>query len=50
MYILNSRPDRKIHPVYQVFFFVHNPQAGPAQVKALDHILCFLAGTDNLCY
>jgi len=27
--------------------FVHNP--GPAHVKALDHILRYLAGTSNLC-
>jgi hypothetical protein len=46
MYILNSSPDL-IHAVHQVVSFVHNP--GPAHVKALDHILCYLAGTDNLC-
>ncbi len=46
MYILNSRPDL-IHAVHQVVCFVHNP--GPAHVKALDHILRYLAGTDNLC-
>ena len=27
--------------------FVHNP--GPAHVKALDHILRYLAGTGDLC-
>ena len=46
MYILNSRPDLT-HPVHQVARFVHNP--GPAHVKALDHILRYLAGTGDLC-
>ena len=46
MYILNSRPDC-MHSVHQVARFVHNP--GPAHVKALDHILRYLAGTADLC-
>ena len=46
MYILNSRPDL-MHSVHQVARFVHNP--GPAHIKALDHILRYLAGTGDLC-
>jgi hypothetical protein len=46
MYILNSRPDLT-HSVHQVARFVHNP--GPPHVKALDHILRYLAGTGDLC-
>jgi hypothetical protein len=46
MYILNSRPDLT-HSVHQVARYVHNP--GPAHVKALDHILRYLAGTGYLC-
>ncbi len=46
MYILNSRPDL-IHAVHQVVCFVHNP--GPAHVKTLDHVLRYLAGTENHC-
>ena len=46
MYILNSRPDC-MPSVHQVARFVHNP--GPAHIKALDHILRYLAGTADLC-
>jgi hypothetical protein len=46
MYTLTSHPDLT-HPVHQVGCFVHNP--GPAHVKAIDHILRYLAGTVNFC-
>ncbi len=46
MFILNSRPDLK-HSVHQVARLVHNP--GSAHVKALDHILRYLAATGDLC-
>ncbi len=46
IYILNSRPEL-IHAVHQVVRFVHNPV--PAHVKALDHVLSYLAGIGNLC-
>jgi hypothetical protein len=46
MYILNSRPDLT-HSVHQMARFVNNP--GSAHVKALDHILRYLAGTGDLC-
>ena len=49
MYILNSRPDFT-HSFHQLacFVTVHNP--GPAHVKALDHILRYLAGNGHLCF
>ena len=46
MYILNSRPNLT-HSFHQLARFVHNP--GPAHIKALDHILRYLAGTGDLC-
>jgi hypothetical protein len=44
-YILNTHPDR-VHSVHQLARIVHNP--GPAHVKALDHILLYLAETVDL--
>jgi hypothetical protein len=37
-----------MHAVHQLSRIVHNP--GPAHVKALDHLLCSLAGTVNLAF
>jgi hypothetical protein len=46
MYTLNSCPDLT-HAVHQVDCFFHDP--GPAHVRALDDILCYLAGRVDLC-
>ncbi len=45
-YILNTHLDL-VHPVHQLARFVHNP--GPSHIKALDHVLHYLAGTGDLC-
>jgi hypothetical protein len=45
-YILNTHPDL-VHSVHQLARFVHNP--GPSHIKALDHVLRYLAGTGDLC-
>ena len=47
LYSLHTRPDF-MHAVHQLSRIVHNP--GPAHVKALDHLLCYLAGTVDLAF
>jgi hypothetical protein len=47
LYSLHTGPDF-MHAVHQLSRIVHNP--GPAHVKALDHLLCSLAGTVNLAF
>jgi hypothetical protein len=37
-----------MHAVHQLSRIVHNP--GPAHVKALDHLLHYLAGTVDLAF
>ena len=46
MYILNTHQDLS-HSVHQLARVVHNP--GPSHIKALDHVLRYLAGTVDLC-
>ena len=47
MYSLHTRPDI-MHAVHQLSRIVHNP--GPAHIKALDHLLRYLAGTMDLVF
>jgi hypothetical protein len=47
LYSLHTRPDI-MHAVHQLSRIVHNP--GPAHVKALDHLLRYLAGTVDLAF
>ena len=47
LYSLHTRPDI-MHAVHQLSRIVHNP--GPAHVKALDHLLSYLAGTVDLAF
>ena len=47
LYTLHTRPDI-MHSVHQLSRIVHNP--GPSHVKAVDHLLRYLAGTVDLTF
>jgi hypothetical protein len=45
-YMLNTHSDL-VHSVHLLALFVHNP--GLSHIKAIDHVLRYLARTDDLC-